>query len=59
MENVGQENKVIQETLENEIQTPSIIEKAKKPQKKGKSNSPAQLETLRQGRENLAEKWKQ
>ena len=59
MENIGQENEVIQETLENEIQTPIIIEKAKKPRKKRESNSPAQLETLRRGRERLAEKRKQ
>ena len=59
MENVGKENEVIQETLENEIQTPIVIEKAKKPRKKRESNSPAQLETLRRGRERLAEKRKQ
>ena len=59
MKNVGHENEVIQETLENEIQTPIIIEKAKKPRKKRESNSPAQLETLRRGRERRAEKRKQ
>ena len=58
IENVGQENEDIQETVENEIPTPIVIEKAKKPRKKRESNSPAQLETLRRGREHLAEKRK-
>ena len=35
---------------------PSIIEKPKKPRKKRETQSPAQLETLKRGREKLAEK---
>ena len=35
---------------------PSVIEKEKKPQKKRETHSPAQLETLKRGRERLAEK---
>ena len=58
MENVGRENEDIQETVEIEEPTPIVIEKAKRPRKKRESNSPAQLETLRRGRERLAEKRK-
>ena len=36
----------------------SIIEKPKKPRKKRETQSPAQLETLKRGREKLAEKRK-
>ena len=54
MESIGQENKIIQETQP----TPIVIEKAKQPCKKCESNSPAQLKTLRQGQEGLAEKRK-
>ena len=35
---------------------PSVIEKEKKPRKKRETHSPAQLETLKRGRERLAEK---
>ena len=35
---------------------PSVIEKEKKPRKKRETHSPAQLETLKRGREKLAEK---
>ena len=51
MENIGEQKESIGETL------PIIIEK--KPRKKRETQSPAQLETLKRGRERLAEKRKQ
>ena len=59
MENVGQPLENISESLENTEQTPLIIEKPKKPRKKRENNSAAQLESLKRGRERLAEKRKQ
>ena len=45
--------------MENTEQTPLTIEKQKKPRKKRENNSAAQLESLKRGRERLAEKRKQ
>ena len=59
MENVGQPLENISESLENTEQTPLTIEKQKKPRKKRENNSAAQLESLKKGRERLAEKRKQ
>ena len=59
MENVGQPLENISESLENTEQTPLTIEKPKKPRKKRENNSAAQLESLKKGREHLAEKRKQ
>ena len=57
MENIGEtigETEHIGENID-ETNT-SIIEKPKKPQKKRETQSTAQLETLKKGREKLAEK---
>ena len=55
MDNVGEENTPIgEEHLDDTL--PSVIEKEKKPRKKRETHSPAQLETLKRGREKLAQK---
>ena len=59
MENVGQPLENISESLENTEQTPLTIEKPKTPRKKKEKDSAAQLESLKRGRERLAEKRKQ
>ena len=58
MENIGEELAPIGEdtTIAEEEQLSSVIEKQKKPRKKRETHSPAQLETLKRGRERLAEK---
>ena len=58
MDNVGGENTPIGEQEHVDEPLPSVIEKEKKPQKKRETHSPAQLETLKSGRERLAEKRK-
>ena len=55
MDNVGEENTPIgEEHMDDTL--PSVIEKEKKPRKKRETHSPAQLETLKRGREKLAQK---
>ena len=53
MDNVGEENTPIGEE---HMDDTSVIEKEKKPRKKRETHSPAQLETLKRGREKLAQK---
>ena len=54
MENIGEQNEPIGEHVDEPL--PSVIEKEKKPRKNRETHSPAQLETLKRGREKLAEK---
>ena len=54
MEDIGEELSPIGEHVDEPL--PSVIEKEKKPRKKRETHSPAQLETLKRGRERLAEK---
>ena len=59
MENIGEQTTAVGEQPigENIDETnPPIIEKPKKPQKKRETQSLAQLETLKKGREKLAQK---
>ena len=58
MENVGEETQPVGEQEQENVDEnlPSVIEKPKKPRKKRETHSPAQLETLKRGREKLAEK---
>ena len=61
MENIEQEKQNIGETLEtldNDPMLPIIIEKPKKPRKKRETQSPAQIESLRKGREILQQNRK-
>ena len=61
MENIEQEKQNIGETLEtldNDPMLPIIIEKVKKPRKKRESQSAAQIESLRKGREILQQNRK-
>ena len=58
MENTGQENTNIGETLDNESIEPIVIEKPKKERKKRETQSPAQIEALCKGREILKENRK-
>ena len=53
MDNIGEENTPIGEE---HLDDTSVIEKEKKPRKKRETHSPAQLETLKRGREKLAQK---
>ena len=56
MENIGEELSPIGEHEHVDEPLSSFIEKQKKPRKKRETHSPAQLETLKRGRERLAEK---
>ena len=56
MENIAEELSPIGEQEHVDEPLPSVIEKEKKPRKKRETHSPAQLETLKRGREKLAEK---
>ena len=56
MENIGEELAPIGEHEHVDEPLSSVIEKEKKPRKKRETHSPAQLETLKRGRERLAEK---
>ena len=56
MDNVGEQNAPIGEQEHVDEPLSSVIEKEKKPRKKRETHSPAQLETLKRGRERLAEK---
>ena len=56
MENIGEELAPIGEHEHVDEPLSSVIEKQKKPRKKRETHSPAQLETLKRGREKLAEK---
>ena len=61
MENIEQEKQNIGETLEtldNDPMLPIIIEKPKKPRKKRETQSAAQIESLRKGREILQQNRK-
>ena len=61
MENIEQEKQNIGETLEtldNDPMLPIIIEKVKKPRKKRETQSAAQIESLRKGREILQQNRK-
>ena len=61
LDNIGQQNNNTEQSIEsinnNESIGPVIVEKPKR--KKRETNSAAQLETLKRGRERLAEKRKQ
>ena len=56
MENIGEELLPFGEQEHVDEPLPSVIEKEKKPRKRRETHSPAQLETLKRGREKLAEK---
>ena len=56
MDNIREETPAIGEQEHVDETVSSVIEKEKKPRKKRETHSPAQLETLKRGRERLAEK---
>ena len=56
MENTLENKSVFENETAETVEEPIVIEK--KPRKKRETQSPAQLETLRRGRERLAEKRK-
>ena len=56
MENTLENESVLENETAETVEEPIVIEK--KPRKKRETQSPAQLETLRRGRERLAEKRK-
>ena len=56
MENIREDLSPIGEHEHVDEPLPSVIEKEKKPRKKRGTHSPAQLKTLKRGREKLAEK---
>ena len=58
LDNIGQQNNNTEQSIDNESIGPVVVEKPKQ-RKKRETNSAAQLETLRKGRERLAEKRKQ
>ena len=58
LDNIGQQNNNTEQSIDNESIGPVVVEKPKQ-RKKRETNSAAQLETLRRGREALALKRKQ
>ena len=58
LDNIGQQNNNTEQSIDNESIGPVVVEKPKQ-RKKRETNSAAQLETLRRGREELALKRKQ
>ena len=56
MENIGEQNTYIGEQEHVDEPLPSVIEKEKKPRKKRETHNPAQLETLKRGRERERER---